>query len=60
MSFFQFVFQFLYARDWHTGKLELSRPRVALFSAAVSLIVLGLIIVTILQSPVEFSQTSST
>ena len=57
MNFFQFVFQFLYARDWHTGRLELSRPRVTLFLAALFLILLGLVIVTILQAPVEYTQT---
>ena len=56
MNFLEFVFQFLYTRNWHTGQLELSRPRVALFAAALFLIMLGLAIVVILQSPVEYSR----
>lgn len=55
MTLFQFIFSFLYTRNWHSGKLELSWPRTALFGAALILIILGLIIVTILQAPLEYS-----
>lgn len=54
MSFFRFAFSFLYVRNWHTGEMELSRPRVALFAAAVFLVLLGLTIISILQAPVEY------
>jgi len=54
MSFFQFVFSFLFSRNWHSGELELSRPRVALFSAALFLILLGLVMASILQAPVTY------
>lgn len=57
MTFLQFVFQFLYTRNWHTGELELSRPRVAVFGSALLLILLGLLIVTILQAPVEYTRS---
>ncbi len=50
----QFVFRFLFARNWHTGQLELSRPRVTLFAAMFFLILLGLMMVSILQSPVMY------
>lgn len=52
----QFVFSFLYTRNWHTGELELSRPRVALFSGMVFLILLGIIIAALLQMPVEYTR----
>ncbi len=54
MKFIQFIFGFLFERNWHTGDLELSRPRVALFSAMLFLILLGIFIVSILQAPVEY------
>ena len=52
---FKFIFSFLYARNWYTGELELSRPRVALFSAMLFIIVLGLLMATILQTPVAYN-----
>ena len=55
MSLWQFIFNFLYARNWHTGELELSRPRVVLFAAMLFLIFLGILIVGILQTPVTYS-----
>ena len=57
MRVLQFVFHFLYTRNWHTGELELSRPRLALFASALFLIMLGLAIVVILQTPVEYTRT---
>ena len=55
MTFWHFVFSFLYVRNWHSGQLELSRPRVALFSAGLFLVVLALVIISVLQSPVVYS-----
>ncbi len=54
MSFFKFVFSFLYVRNWHTGKLELSRPRVSIFFAVLFLMVLALLMISFLQSSVEY------
>ncbi len=54
MTFWRFVFSFLYVRDWHTGELELSRPRLALFSAALFLLVLAVMLITVLQTPIEY------
>lgn len=54
MTFWQFVFYFLYARNWYTGELELSRPRVVLFAAMLFLLVLGVLIVSLLQTPVTY------
>ena len=55
MDIFKFIFPFLYARNWHNGSLELSRPRVALFSAMVFIVLLGVLMAIILQSPVLYS-----
>lgn len=52
---FRFIFSFLYARNWYTGDLELSRPRVALFGGMLLIIVLGVLIALFLQAPVEYS-----
>jgi hypothetical protein len=54
MDFFQFVFSFLYVRNWHTGHLELSRSRVALFAGGLFLLLLGMLLATFLQAPVVY------
>lgn len=54
MTFWHFVFSFLYVRNWHTGRLELSRPRVALFAAGLTLLLLALILIAFLQAPVVY------
>lgn len=56
MSFFKFVFSFLYARNWYSGEVELSTPRVALFSSMLFLILLGVVMASALQSPVEYAR----
>ncbi len=56
MQFFQFVFSFLYTRNWYSGQVELSTPRVALFSSMLFLILLGVAMATVLQSPVEYAR----
>ncbi|GEM_PF-1067438 len=55
MMIFKFIFPFLYARDWHSGRRELSTPRVALFSAMVCIVLLGVLLAIILQSPVTYN-----
>lgn len=54
MDFLKFAFSFLYVRNWHTGQKELSRPRLALFGTGLFLLLLALIIITVLQAPVEY------
>ncbi len=56
MSFIRFVFSFLFIRNWHTGEMELSRSRMAIFSAAIFLMLLALTMISFLQSPVEYYQ----
>jgi hypothetical protein len=53
MNFLKFVFSFLYTRNWHTGEMELSRSRMAVFFAAIFLIFLALTMISFLQAPVE-------
>ncbi|MFT5849362.1 MAG: hypothetical protein ACI9H6_000167 [Patiriisocius sp.] len=55
MMIFKFIFPFLYARDWHSGREELSKPRVALFGAMLCIILLGVLLAIILQAPVNYS-----
>ena len=54
MRFIQFVFSFLFTRNWYTGEMELSRPRMALFAAMIFLVILGLFLITLLQAPVTY------
>jgi hypothetical protein len=56
MSFFRFVFSFLYTRNWYSGEVELSTPRVSLFFGMIFLVLLGVVMATILQSPVEYAR----
>ncbi len=56
MKFFQFVLYFLYTRNWYTGEKELSHPRVALFSAMLFIILLGVVMASILQTPATYSR----
>jgi hypothetical protein len=55
MTFWRFVFSFLFVRDWHSGEMELSRPRVALFFATLFLLVLAITLITVLQLPVVYN-----
>ncbi len=54
MSFIRFTFSFLYVRNWHTGEMELSRSRMAIFCAGLFLVLLAITIISILQAPVEY------
>lgn len=55
MSFVRFIFSFLYVRNWHTGQMELSRPRIALFCGGLFLLMLALTIISVLQTPVTYT-----
>jgi hypothetical protein len=57
MTFWHFVFSFLYTRNWHTGVRELSRPRVALFAAGVFLVLLAFTLISFLQAPLVYTPT---
>ena len=52
-NFIEFAFSFLYTRNWHTGRKELSRSRMAIFCAGVFLLVVSLVVISILQAPLE-------
>jgi hypothetical protein len=54
MSFWQFVFSFLFVRNWHSGQWELSRPRVALFLAGLAIVLLGSVLALILGAPIVY------
>lgn len=54
MSFIEYIFSFLFVRNWHTGQKELSRPRVILLCAGFFLLITALIIIDFLQTPVVY------
>jgi hypothetical protein len=54
MNFLRFVFSFLYVRNWHSGKMELSHQRLSVFFGGLFLILLALAIIGFLQAPVEY------
>ncbi len=60
MTFWQFVFFFLYKRNWNNGSYELSRERLSLFCAGLFFILLGLLLVTVMQRPVLYEASVTT
>ncbi len=58
--FWHFIFPFLFVRNWHTGELELSRPRISLFFGALFLLVLALCMISILSAPVVYDGAATT
>lgn len=54
MTFFRYIFSFLYTRNWHNGKMELSTPRVILMCAAIFLFVVAVLMIVFLQTPIEY------
>lgn len=54
MNIWQFIFSFLYTRNWYTGARELSRPRVALFASMLFILLLGVLLAVVLQTPVVY------
>ncbi len=56
MTFWQYVFRFLYVRNWHTGRYELDKKRVYWFSGALLFLLVTLILVSILLTPIVVEQ----
>lgn len=54
MNVFQFIFSFLFVRNWHTGERELSYPRMALFLGMLVLIVVAFGMIALLQEPIVY------
>ena len=54
MAVLRFVLPFLFVRNWHNGVWEFSRARFVLFIIGISLLVAGVIIAYILQTPVVY------
>ncbi len=58
MHIVRFIFPFLFVRNWYDGSWELSRPRLAVFFAIAAFILLGICIVSVLQSPITYTAPS--
>lgn len=58
MKILQFIFSFLFVRNWYTGVHELSRPRLSLFMAALFLCLLGVLLIALLQAPTTYDTVS--
>ncbi len=54
MKVLRFILPFLFVRNWHDGAWELSKVRALLCAGLCALIVLGLLIVYVLQTPVVY------
>jgi hypothetical protein len=58
MRLLRFIFPFLFVRNWHDGAWELSLVRVVLCTGLFLLVVFGLLIAFILQTPVVYTGAS--
>jgi type IV secretory pathway component VirB8 len=56
MNFFRYITSFLYVRNWHTGKKELSQRRVLAFVLVMFLVILATVIILVLQTPVSYER----
>lgn len=54
MSFLRFVFSFLYTRNWHTGQMEISTPRLMVLIAALVLFAVATGMIAYLQTPIVY------
>lgn len=54
MKLLEFLFPFLFVRNWHTGQKEISRPRAWLFGTAIGFLVVGIIAISFLQLPITY------
>lgn len=57
MELFRFIFSFLYTRNWHTGEMELSKPRLYVFLSMLFLIFAILVFAAMLQAPVIYQES---
>jgi hypothetical protein len=57
MRITRFILPFLFVRNWHDGSWELSRARMILFVAFLTLLISGLVIAFMLQAPVTYTST---
>lgn len=55
MWLLRFLFPFLFIRNWETGEVEFSRPRLFWFIIGIGFLVLGLIFIALLQRPVVYA-----
>ena len=56
MTFWQYIFRFLYVRNWHTGRYELDKRRLYWFVAAVILGLAALLFLHLLLTPIVAAQ----
>lgn len=54
MTFWQYIFSFLFARHPETGVRYLSRPRLYVFLSGLAFFGVSLLIIAILQTPIEY------
>lgn len=59
MNILRFILPFLFARNWHNGAWEFSRARFVLFMLCLFLIIMGIGIIYMLQSPVTYSNLAT-
>jgi hypothetical protein len=52
-DFFRFAFSFLYIRNWHTGRQELSRSRLVIMGCGAVFLIVSLVVIGFLQAPIE-------
>lgn len=53
MSFWQYIFRFLYTRNWHTGNWQISYSRLYWFICFLVVIIVCLLVIVHMQSAIE-------
>ena len=56
MNFLQYIFSFLYVRNWHTGARELSRRRLYWFIGLLAVCALAVFLIYVAQLPVVYER----
>lgn len=59
MKLLRFILPFLFVRNWQDGSWEISRERSILFGLGLALLLLGIAVAYVLQSPVIYRANSA-
>jgi len=59
MSFFKYITSFLYERNWHTGKRELSTKKLIVTLGLVGVLLFMVMLAWWLQTPAEYVRVST-
>ncbi len=59
MNIVRFILPFLFVRNWHDGSWEVSSARLILTLLGCTILIVGIVVAYILQSPVVYTSTGT-